>query len=236
MNNVSISRDRDQLSIILDGLSTIIYVQDRAFIRECVRLWLSLSYNDTRIVPFPTIDDCCASDVIPETVVFILYGVDRAHDRHDDLGDELAQLARAFPAAPVILLSDFDSADDVLEAITKGVRGFISTSTTPDVALGATHVVRAGGSFVPESCLAALRSSKDNVAEGARRRDAFTPRQIAVLKRLRLGKANRTIAHELEMSESRVKAHVRNLMQKLNATNRTEVAFLTKGLFNERGL
>ncbi len=116
------------------------------------------------------------------------------------------------------------------------MRGFISTSTTPDVALGATHVVRAGGSFVPESCLAALRSSKDDVAEGARRRDAFTPRQIAVLKRLRLGKANRTIAHELEMSESRVKAHVRNLMQKLNATNRTEVAFLTKGLFNERGL
>ena len=129
------------------------------------------------------------------------------------------------------MLSDLDSAGHVLNAIRKGARGFISTSASFDVAVGATHVVRAGGSSVPETCLATLSAARDDVAEGARRPCDFTPRQVAVLKRLRQGKANRAIAQELDMSESRVKAHVRNLMQKLNATNRTQVAFLTKEFF-----
>lgn len=220
-----------------DDLPAILYVQGRTLIRECIGRCLALYYKDARIVSFAKVRDCCMSDVEPAAVAFILYGIDRAQGEHDDLGDELAQLSRTFPAGPVILLSDFDnSADHVLEAVKKGVRGFISTSATLDVALGATRVVRAGGSFVPEKCFAALRSARDDVAERVRRCDTFTPRQIAVLKRLRQGKANRAIAHELEMSESRVKAHIRNLMQKLNATNRTQVACLTKGLFEERGL
>lgn len=53
----------------------------------------------------------------------------------------------------------------------------------------------------------------------------FTPRQIAVLHRLRQGKANKIIAYELAMSESTVKVHVRNIMKKMSATNRTEAAY-----------
>jgi DNA-binding NarL/FixJ family response regulator len=52
----------------------------------------------------------------------------------------------------------------------------------------------------------------------------LTPRQMAVLQHLKLGKANKLIAYELEMSESTVKVHVRNIMKKMNAKNRTEVA------------
>jgi DNA-binding NarL/FixJ family response regulator len=44
---------------------------------------------------------------------------------------------------------------------------------------------------------------------------------------LRRGKANKIIAYELNMRESTVKVHVRNIMKKLKAKNRTEVAFLT---------
>ena len=52
----------------------------------------------------------------------------------------------------------------------------------------------------------------------------FTPRQIAVLNHLKLGQANKIIARELQMSESTVKIHLRNIMKKMKATNRTEVA------------
>ena len=53
----------------------------------------------------------------------------------------------------------------------------------------------------------------------------FTPRQVAVLNQLRQGKANKIIAYELAMSESIVKVHVRNIMKKMSASNRTEAAY-----------
>jgi DNA-binding NarL/FixJ family response regulator len=49
---------------------------------------------------------------------------------------------------------------------------------------------------------------------------------------LRKGKANKIIAYELQMRESTVKVHVRNIMKKLHATNRTEVAYIANRLFN----
>jgi DNA-binding NarL/FixJ family response regulator len=64
----------------------------------------------------------------------------------------------------------------------------------------------------------------------------FTRRQVAVIDALRKGKANKIIAYELNMCESTVKVHVRNIMKKLNAKNRTEVAYLASGLLQERTL
>jgi DNA-binding NarL/FixJ family response regulator len=49
---------------------------------------------------------------------------------------------------------------------------------------------------------------------------------------LRRGKANKIIAYELNMKESTVKVHVRNIMKKLRATNRTQVAYIANRLIN----
>jgi DNA-binding NarL/FixJ family response regulator len=49
---------------------------------------------------------------------------------------------------------------------------------------------------------------------------------MAVIEMIRQGKANKTIAYELNMCESTVKVHVRNIMKKLRARNRTQVAFI----------
>ncbi len=53
----------------------------------------------------------------------------------------------------------------------------------------------------------------------------FTARQAAVADALRRGKANKIIAYELNLCESTVKVHIRNIMKKLKAKNRTEVAY-----------
>jgi DNA-binding NarL/FixJ family response regulator len=61
--------------------------------------------------------------------------------------------------------------------------------------------------------------------------EGFTQRQSQILECLRRGMANKLIAYELDMCESTVKVHIRNIMKKLNATNRTQVAYLTRGFF-----
>ena len=53
-----------------------------------------------------------------------------------------------------------------------------------------------------------------------------------MVEALRRGKANKAIAHELNMQESTVKVHVRNIMQKLKARNRTQVAFIVNQILN----
>ena len=55
----------------------------------------------------------------------------------------------------------------------------------------------------------------------------FTGREVAIVDALRKGKSNKTIAFDLSISESTVKVHLRNIMNKLHATNRTQVAMLT---------
>ena len=97
----------------------------------------------------------------------------------------------------------------------------------------ALQMVRAGGMFIPASCISSYHPpepvpSKDVHFDPD---SLFTNRQAAVVRALRQGMANKRIAYELNMRESTVKVHVRNIMRKLNARNRTEVAFRTNALF-----
>jgi DNA-binding NarL/FixJ family response regulator len=64
----------------------------------------------------------------------------------------------------------------------------------------------------------------------AGRNGRLTSRQMMVLSHLQQGKANKIIAHELNMSESTVKVHVRNIMRKMGATNRTEAAYKAQSI------
>jgi DNA-binding NarL/FixJ family response regulator len=137
---------------------------------------------------------------------------------------QLAPIAKLLQPAPVIVLSADDSPEAVVAAFANGVRGYIPTASTPiELALQIIRLVRAGGTFVPPSGLSPLRSDKGLTSQVTIDR-RFTPRQMAVLDHLTLGKANKIIAYELSMSESTVKVHIRNRMKKMNASNRTEVA------------
>jgi DNA-binding NarL/FixJ family response regulator len=132
------------------------------------------------------------------------------------------------------VMADQEHSDQVMEALAAGARGYIPTNLSLDVAIEAMQFVRAGGIFVPASSIMSGHNRPgDGSLPGAKERfgGIFTSRQAAVVKALREGKANKRIAHELDMRESTVKVHVRNIMRKLNARNRTEVAYRTNGMF-----
>jgi DNA-binding NarL/FixJ family response regulator len=60
----------------------------------------------------------------------------------------------------------------------------------------------------------------------------FTAREVDVLSALRLGRSNKWIAHHLQLSENTIKVHIRHIMRKLHATNRTEAVILSQSLPN----
>jgi DNA-binding NarL/FixJ family response regulator len=136
---------------------------------------------------------------------------------------------------PIILLSDEDDPDQIADAISRGVRGYIPTSVSLDVVVGVLRLVKAGGVFVPAGSLIAARRAGDGIGVSQNSDGLFTARQAAVAEALRHGKANKVIASELNMRESTVKVHVRNIMRKLKARNRTEVAVMTNELMRDDG-
>jgi DNA-binding NarL/FixJ family response regulator len=133
---------------------------------------------------------------------------------------------------PIVVLCDGEKPSHVVSALQAGARGYISTNMSLDVTLGALQLVRAGGQFIPAGCITELRYSSAAPVPRVQSplSGMFTARQAAVIAALRQGKQNKIIAYELNMRESTVKVHVRNIMKKLNATNRTEVAYLTNQL------
>ena len=84
-----------------------------------------------------------------------------------------------------------------------------------------------GGVFLPASALSALRKDVEGrtTTLSDRSLPSLTVRQAAVAEALRHGKSNKIIAYELSMCENTVKVHIRTILKKLNATNRTEAAF-----------
>jgi DNA-binding NarL/FixJ family response regulator len=101
-----------------------------------------------------------------------------------------------------------------------------------DVAVQAIRLVRAGGTFVPARTFIATRDLIEKlpaITENSRK-GWFTVRQLTVIESLRQGKSNKIIAYELNMCESTVKVHVRHIMKKLGAKNRTEVALLMNSI------
>jgi DNA-binding NarL/FixJ family response regulator len=136
------------------------------------------------------------------------------------------------PEVPVAVVSDHEDAESIREAFELGVRGYIPTSVASRVAVGAVHLVCVGGTFAPAAALLSQSDRPRASAGDPPLIEGFTRRQSQILQCLRRGMANKLIAYELNMGESTVKVHIRNIMKKLNATNRTQVAYLTRGLFD----
>ena len=141
------------------------------------------------------------------------------------------------PEASAVVLSDKDDVDEVNRALMHGVRGYIPTSVECGVAVAALRLISAGGTFVPAGALRSTAAKLDGQPEGERQRRSdgrdLTPRELSVIDLLREGKPNKLIAARLDMQESTVKVHVRNILKKLNATNRTHAAFVANRLLGQ---
>lgn len=159
-----------------------------------------------------------------------------------ELGIWVEALRRAAPEAALVVMSDREEASEIVAAFRLGVRGFIPASIDPALALQALTFILNGGQFFPPTALLQggwRPSSNANGHAGVRERKAteggepeggLTARQQDVLKLLRLGRPNKVIARELNMCEATVKVHVRQILRRLGASNRTQAALMSSSL------
>jgi DNA-binding NarL/FixJ family response regulator len=204
------------------------------FSQDCLIRAFNTFHPDLVMVAFGNVRDCIRS--APSDLDVILY---YCHDdgsfEHETL-QHVKRLRQAFSNVPVVVLSDAKSAlrpRNIRNALNSGAQGFIPTLTTEvPVALAAIRFVKDGGTFAPLDLLLAGRTGPASGKSEIPTANRLTPRQTTVLAHLHQGKANKVIAYELGMSESTVKVHIRNIMRKTGATNRTQAVYNSRQFDN----
>jgi DNA-binding NarL/FixJ family response regulator len=118
------------------------------------------------------------------------------------------------PQARVIVLTTYDTDDEIARALKAGAKAYVLKDIGADDLVSCIRDVLAGKTYLAPAAAAKLAEGVTHVQ--------LTPRELATLRSMADGKANKEIATELGISERTVKTHLGNLFEKLGVTSRTE--------------
>jgi DNA-binding NarL/FixJ family response regulator len=211
---------------------TVVIIEQRALLRDCLKHCLSVAIG-AEVVAIGSVEEW--KDVSKKYSAALLVMCIPDDAKREQFNREFQQLVGLSKDVHRIALIGPDELRTIVEALEGGAKGYIPTSMALEATVAALRFVSSGGVFFPAAIVlkaARERLEVPHAVKKGRTNGLFTPRQAAVVEALRRGKANKLIAHELKMRESTVKVHVRKIMRKLKATNRTQVAFLTNELMN----
>jgi DNA-binding NarL/FixJ family response regulator len=128
--------------------------------------------------------------------------------------DAMIAIRTEFPDARVILLTTFEGDVEIKRALEAGARGYLLKSMPPKELIEVIRQVHAGKKRIPPQLAAQLAEHMSD--------EALTTREIEVLGQIAGGNRNRDIAEQLFISEETVKVHIKHIMEKLGASDRTE--------------
>jgi len=148
--------------------------------------------------------------------------------------DLLREIKATWPKVAVIMLTSYDGAQYVKQALSDGADGYMLKDASPEDLDQAIRVALSGGGNVLSA--RAIRSLfEGNQAEEAEKSHAprpenLTQRETDILALLAEGHSNREIARSLYLSEKTVKAHLAAVFRKLGVANRTQAAMAAVGM------
>ena len=128
--------------------------------------------------------------------------------------EAVRRIRQADPAALVIVLTTYDTDDEIARALKAGAKAYVLKDISAEGLVACIRDVLAGKTYIAPAAAAKL-------AEGVTRVH-LTPREMATLRLLADGRANKEIASALDISERTVKTHLAHLFEKLGVTSRTE--------------
>jgi DNA-binding NarL/FixJ family response regulator len=128
--------------------------------------------------------------------------------------DTLIAIRSEFTEARIIMLTTFEGDVEMQRALEAGAYGYMLKTMPPKELLETIRQVRAGKKRVPPEVAAHLAEHLSD--------ESLTEREIEVLRHISGGNRNRDIAERLSISEETVKVHLRHIMEKLGASDRTQ--------------
>lgn len=207
----------------------LLIVDDHPLFREALSSAIGLAFPHARLREADSIRGAC--EVLAGTGSIDLTLLDLSMQGVAGF-DGLVSIRTRFPRVPILVVSGIEDPRIMQEALHHGAAGFVPKAVDKATLTRAIQEVLSGGLFMPEvltraratSPAGAGRAGKAPLAERVAR---LTPQQVRVLLMIRQGKLNKQIAHELQVGDSTVKAHVSEILRKLEVISRTQIVIET---------
>jgi DNA-binding NarL/FixJ family response regulator len=237
-----------------EGDGFIAVIESRLFLRECVRRSIQTAIS-LPVVTYPTASEL-KRQLGKTSVQLVILSLTESSNEESTRACKI--LSDLLPKVPIIVLAHKPDIDFVRAVLSNGAKGCISWTMGFEIVVQVIRFVLAGGTYVPpdillegssgamssqgsqaaphqpDMCVSTVTASSAGAAlsKGLPVSSAMTRRELAVIQAIQQGKSNKLIAYHLNMCESTVKVHVRNIMRKLAAKNRTEVAIKAQSMLN----
>src|SRR5215470_11310332 len=128
--------------------------------------------------------------------------------------DAMIAIRSQFPEARIIILTTFSGDAEIQRALEAGARAYVLKSMPPKELVDVIRQVHAGKKRIPPEIAAHLAEHYSD--------EALTGREVEVLREIAGGNRNRDIAEKLFITEETVKVHIKHIMEKLGASDRTQ--------------
>lgn len=140
--------------------------------------------------------------------------------------EAIMSIRREFPGARILVLTTYKGGSQAMRALRAGAMGYLLKSMLRKELIEAIRCVHAGRRCIPAAVAA-------EIAEHAAD-EVLTMREVEILQRVAAGNANKEVAAQLRISEDTVKSHVKNILAKLGANDRTHAVTiaLNRGLIS----
>lgn len=199
----------------------ILIVDDHPLFREGLKTLLAALDPGVRISDAGSVDEAVAlrGDDAPDLILLDmnLPGTSRL--------DALRQVKAAHESASVVVVSGDENPLLIRSAVDAGAAGYIPKSTDASLTIQALRLVLANGIYLPRAALSGGGAGAAPPPAGTTGSPEFSDRQLAVLKCLLQGKANKVIARELSIAEGTVKAHLWAIYQALGVNSRAQAMY-----------
>ena len=128
--------------------------------------------------------------------------------------DAMMAIRARFPEARVMILTTFERDTEIQQALAAGAQSYLFKSMPPKDMADTIRHVHAGKKHIPPAVATHLAEHLSD--------EALTEREVEVLQLVMEGNRNRDVANQLFIAEETVKAHIKHIMEKLGASDRTE--------------
>jgi DNA-binding NarL/FixJ family response regulator len=140
--------------------------------------------------------------------------------------DAMTAILTRFPDAKIIVLTTYSGDAQILRALNAGARGYLLKDMLRRELLDAIRTVHGGRKRIPPEIATQIAEHAGD--------SKLTPREIEVLHLIAAGNSNKSLADKLSVSEETAKMHVKNILSKLDANDRTHAVTIAvkRGIMN----
>lgn len=200
----------------------ILVVDDHPLFREALQLAIASAFSAARITEAASIEAAIAALKTNANFDLVLLDLTMPGVRGFD---GLIELRALNPKLPIVIVSANEDPRTVHEAMTCGAAGYISKAVRKRELADAIRDIMDGKLVLPAGYQPPAADEKvddANPTTQAAALQSLTPQQARVLQMLRQGLLNKQIAHELNVGETTIKAHVSEILRKLRVASRTQ--------------